>query len=119
MYFFPSNLLAAFAKFVSVIVCNTSFAPVLEFSVVCVAFPSEIAFNLFNDSVAFTPSIYTLMFDFVKLLVTSLLYWSTAIAVFVVPLNVILMFLFVLSIVTRFSSFTHSVLYFGFIVPFV
>ena len=92
-------------------------APVLEFSVVCVAFPSEIAFNLFSVSVASTPSMYTLMLDFVKLLVTSLLYWSTAIAVFVVPLNVIWMFLFVVSNVAL--SFFHSVLYLGLIVPLV
>jgi len=34
------------------------------------------AFSLFSDSVASIPSIYTLILAFVKLLVTSLIYWG-------------------------------------------
>ena len=102
----------ACSKFDNVIVCITSFAPVVVF-VPCVAVPTSILI-LF---VAFSPSINTFTLFFSNDVVTSLVYSFDNTSGFVVPLNVIFI---VFSVVfTSTFSFVHSVLYFGFIVPVV
>ena len=107
--FFPCCLNAS-SRLDSVNTCNTSFAFVTAF-VAVVASASD-----FVIVVASSPSKYTCMFSAVNELVT-LLVKSTPASAFVLPLNVIAMFLSALLIVD--ASFTHSVLYFGLIVPLV
>ena len=107
--FFPCCLNVS-SRFESVNTCNTSFAFVNAF-VAVVASASD-----FVIVVTSSPSNNTCMFSAFNELVT-LLVKSTPASAFVLPLNVIVIFLSSLLIADL--SFTHSVLYFGFIVPVV
>jgi len=108
LYSFPFSLPCSI--FVNVSTCLTSFAFVVAFCTV-VAIP-----KLLPILVSSVPFIYTLMFPAANELVKLLTYVVPA-SEFVLPLNVIITFLFASSTVT--DSFIHSVLYFGLIVPFV
>ena len=113
VYVFPSFLVSSNPDIVNT--CVTSFAPVIAFFATTV-----VAIDLLTvvDS---TPSKYTCILSAVNELVT-LLVKSFPASAFVLPLNVtviLLFFKFVLSIVNVDSYFSHSVLYFGFIVPLV
>ena len=105
LYSFPVTLPCS--MFDNVKVCNTSFGLSLSY------FASS---NVLFILVTSVPFIYTFIFPVANELVNLLTYVVPA-SGFVLPLNVIITFLFVSSTVT--DSFFHSVLYLAFIVPLV
>ena len=101
-----------------VIVCNTSCAPVLVL-VVVVAVPTAIvALSVILLLVYIVLSIYTFISVLASVLVTLLAYSLAGTSGFVVPLIVIFIFGLLASLVSIDAfSFTHSVRYFGLMVP--